>query len=374
MTLLISVNSAWNIVNYRMGLVNFLQGLGHKLILLVPPDDHLPTLTQMGFQVIPLTMNPRSLNPLDDLKLYLAYRRIFRQLKNQGPLVYLGFTIKPNIYGNLAARSYKIPCINNIAGLGTLFVGNTPITFLAKTLYRIALGKAYKVFFQNVDDKDFFLSKGIVQPPQALLLPGSGVNTNQFFPTPMPPLPLRCILVGRLFKDKGVHEYAQAAAQIRSRYPQVQFDLLGFINPNSKDSITQADLDQWANDGTITYLGSTNDVRPAIQNAHCLVLPTYYREGTPRTLLEASALGRVLITTDTPGCRDVLDPGKNGYFCEPRSVPSLVQAIEALLALDHQGLQTMGTYSRQKVEQEFREELVLDRYGQVIQELTEKGW
>ena len=243
-----------------------------------------------------------------------------------------------------------------------------PLNWLVSRLYRLSLAGSARVFFQNPDDLDLFVSQGLVRPGQAARIPGSGIDLLRFRPsTAARPdgRPFRFLFVGRLLRDKGLVEYADAARQVRSRWPDTEFAILGFAGSDNRSAVPIADLERWRADGTVTYLGETGDVRPFLEESDCVVLPSY-REGLPRSLLEAAAMARPMIATDVPGCRAVVANGENGFLCEARSAQSLASAMEEMLRQDPAERAAMGQRARAKVEREFDQALVVDAYMEAL--------
>ncbi|HIP12820.1 MAG TPA: glycosyltransferase family 1 protein, partial [Arcobacter sp.] len=246
---------------------------------------------------------------------------------------------------------------------GTLFIKESPVTKIAKLLYKVSQSKADRVFFQNRDDFNFFTDKGIVTSTQCDVLPGSGVDTNRFKPQyKEESSKVRFLLIARMIWEKGIGEYVQAAREIQKINPNVEFCLLGFLDVQNPGAITKSEMDEWVEEGVINYLGISDNVDEVIQTADCVVLPSYYREGTPKTLLESGSSGKPIITTDSVGCRDVVDHGINGYICEPRSWEDLKLKIEMFLELDYEARLEMGKRSREKMTREFDEKIVINKY------------
>lgn len=239
---------------------------------------------------------------------------------------------------------------------------------LVRHLYGVGLRGADCIFFQNRDDQGHFVKERIVDQARTALLPGSGVDLKRFLPNRREDDGrVVFLLVARLLKAKGIAEFVEAATVLRKRYgDRVEFRLLG-IRDSSPGGIDSATLDRWHKEGAITLMDAVSDVRPALERADCVVLPSYYPEGTPRSLLEAAASGKAIITTDMPGCRDVIEPGGNGFLCLPRDVPSLIEALERYLLLAPSQRLIMGERSRQKAVCEFDERIVIDAY---LQKLT----
>ena len=365
-TVILSGNSSWNIVNFRGGLIAALRGAGFEPVVIAPIDPAGEgRMALLGVRRFTVDMDRSGLNPFKDLKLFLQYRRLIREI---GPAAYLGYTIKPNIYGSLAARLCGVPALPNISGLGTVFLRGGLLGWFASVLYRVGLSGAPIVFFQNHEDLSEFVDRKLVRPEQARLLPGSGVDLDRFAPTPLPPGPVTFLLIGRLLGDKGVREFVEAARRLRREGSEARFQLLGPVDAGNRTAITRAELEAWVAEDTIDNLGETDDVRPFIARCHAIVLPSY-REGLPRSLLEGAAMGRPLIATDVPGCRDVVDDGVNGILCAPYDAASLAEAIRKLSAMSADDRAAIGAAGRAKVQGQFSEERVIEAYLQALDDV-----
>ncbi|MEM9355032.1 MAG: glycosyltransferase family 4 protein [Pseudomonadota bacterium] len=365
--MLISVNSTWNIWNFRRPLVEALLADGHEITIVAPKDDAALKLEALGCKVRHLKMSVKGLNPLQDVTLLYRLRRIFQEV---GPDIVLSFTIKNNIFGALAAKALKVAFIPNVTGLGTAFLSGGTLERVAVVLYRKAFSELQIVFFQNDDDRTLFVKKGIVTNGQGRRLPGSGIDLDHFafaaYPTERV-FPV-FLMISRLLKDKGVHEFVDAARIIKAQHPETRFQLLGAAESKNRSAIDKETVHGWEQAGVVEYLGTVDDVRPFIEIAHCVVLPSY-REGAPRTLIEAAAMGRPIITTDVPGCRDVVDDQKTGFLCEMRSGESLAAACEKFLELSTSDRITMGNLGRKKIELEFDQKLVVKAYRSVLKDM-----
>ncbi len=359
----LAINAAWNIANFRGGLIRGLQADGWDVVALAPRDEHVPRIEALGCRFVEMPMHAGGTNPWREVQLY---RRFKAALAAERPDAFLGFTIKPNVWGSLAAQSLGIPVINNIAGLGTAFIRTSWLTSVARLLYRIALRRSHRVLFQNEDDRRCFIEAGLVSAARAARVPGSGVDLGHFAVAPLPPAPpLRLLYVGRLLRDKGVVELADAARLLKAQGVPVEIELLGFLDVDNRSAVTRTELDGWVGEGIVRYLGSTDDVRPFIAAAHAVVLPSY-REGVPRTLLEAAAMGRPLIASDAVGCRDAVDEGVNGLLARVRDAGHLAAQIRRLVDLGDAARASMGRAGRARVEREFDERRVIDIYCQLL--------
>jgi glycosyltransferase involved in cell wall biosynthesis len=380
--IIIAANSVFNLVNHRVGLINGLLNEGYEVITLSPTDAFASRLKELDCQHVSLQMDRKGTNIGRDLMLFWRYRRL---LKKHMPDVYLGFTVKPNIYGSLAAQSLGIPVINNISGLGTVFgamstsiVGNL-LARLLQILYRFALSRSDKIFFQNKDDRHEFIEHGVVKSHLTDLLPGSGVDLDRFAYTPIiatdtsskgndDKKKTRFLLIARMLWDKGVGKYVEAARLLSQSYPNAEFCLLGFLDFQNPEAISEAQVNEWIAEGIVNYLGVIDDIRPEIVKADCVVLPVLFREGTPRSLLEAAAMGRPIITTNSIGCRETVDDGVNGYLCIPGDSIDLSKKMEHILLLDNAQRDEMGRSGREKMELQFDEQIVIQKYFEAIKE------
>jgi glycosyltransferase involved in cell wall biosynthesis len=364
-TVVIAANSAWNILNFRGALIAGLKAARWRVIALAPDDGHAAALAALGVELVPIGIDSSGTSIVRDGRLLLEYLRALRRLR---PEAFLGFTVKPNIYGSLAARVLDIRTINNISGLGTAFLKPGPLNWLVSRLYRLALAKSARVFFQNPHDRDLFVGKGLVRRDQAGLIPGSGIDLEWFKPSRRrrsAKRPFRFLFVGRLLRDKGLLEYAEAARLLRARWPDVEFAILGFAGSDNRSAVPIAEVERWHQDGVVRYLGEAADVRPFLEESDCIVLPSY-REGLPRSLLEASAMTLPMVATDVPGCRDLVTEGDNGLLCQPRSAVSLADALDRMLRLSTAERSAMGRRARERVERDFDQALVVDAYLEAL--------
>ncbi|MFN3144904.1 MAG: glycosyltransferase family 4 protein [Paracoccaceae bacterium] len=358
--IVMTVNTSWNVYNFRRGLVSALIAKGYHVTVLAPDDHTTEKLSLLGCDTRHLEMNAKGLSVVGEAALLRSMRR---HLKDLRPDAVLGFTIKNNLYGALAARTLDIPFIPTVTGLGTAFLSGSTLQGIAQTLYRLAFRRCPAVIFQNAADRDLFLERGLVRPHQVAMSPGSGVDLDHFAPRPAPEVRERTVFlfIGRMLADKGVRELIEAARHIRARHPDCEFRFLGPMGKDNRSAIPDAEVRGWIDEGTITYLGPADDVRPHIADADCVVLPSY-REGSPRTLIEAAAMARPVITTDVPGCRDVVDPGKSALLCPVRDWVALAAAIEFFFSLPLDRQRAMGIAGRSLMQQSFDQRFVIKRY------------
>jgi glycosyltransferase involved in cell wall biosynthesis len=376
---MIALNTAWNLVNFRSNLIRSLVSQGYEVVAVAPTDEYAEHLSALGCRYVPLLMDNKGTNPARDLLLCV---RFWLLLWRERPQVFLGYTVKPNIYGSFAAHIMGIAVVNNIAGLGAVFIKNNWVTSLVRGLYRLALSRSKKVFFQNQDDRHLFVSEGLVSSEKTDCLPGSGVDLIRFSPQ-LPFLntskelmtehqSMTFLLVARMLWDKGVGEYVEAARILKRRHVNARFCLLGFLDVDNPASISRVQMDAWVAEGVIEYLGEAADIRPYLVDADCIVLPSY-REGVPRSLLEAAAMARPIVTTNVPGCRNVVEHGVNGFLCEPQDASDLSDKLEQMRGLTPDARLEMGRQGRLKVEREFDERIVINAYLETIALLAMTG-
>lgn len=358
-------------MNFRSGLIRAMVAKGYEVVAVAPDDKYAESLTSLGCRFIPIPMDNQGTHPGRD---GLLFYRLFHLLRSERPDVYLGYTVKPNVYGSIAAHFLGIPVINNIAGLGSVFGEKGPLLYFVKALYRVALNRSAKIFFQNKDDSHLFIESGLVRPTKTDVLPGSGVDLEKFSVPHSKTAnhishKFRFLLIARMLWDKGIGEYVEAARLLRQRWPQAEFCLLGFLDAKNPGAINRTQMDELVAHGVV-YLGSSDNVSIEIANADCIVLPSYYREGTPRVLLEAAAMGRPIITTNAIGCREVVDDGINGYLCKIRDPKDLADKMELMLTLSPEQREAMGLQGRKKMESEFDETIVIEKYLTVINSIV----
>jgi glycosyltransferase involved in cell wall biosynthesis len=362
-------NTCWYLFNFRLNLMLALQAAGHTVVAVAPDDAYAQRIRDAGiaFEAVPISGG--GTHPLRELQSVLRLGAVFRQ--HRVGLV-LSYTPKGNLYSALASIALRIAFVPNVSGLGRAFIRKSLVTQIAKTLYRLTFGRAHRVFFQNLDDMAVFVDSGLVRAGQAERLPGSGVDLSRFLPTPPSVQPADApvfLLVARMLWDKGVGEYVEAARKVRALHPGARFQLLGFLDVANPSAIARTQMQAWVAEGVVDYLGPTDDVRPFLAQADCVVLPSY-REGVPRTLLEAAATARPVITTDAPGCRDTVIDGETGFLCRPADALDLTEKLLRFIALAPEERQAMGQRGRAFVEQNFDERLVIERYLSVVAEVA----
>ncbi|TAF32906.1 MAG: glycosyltransferase family 1 protein [Cytophagales bacterium] len=360
------VNSSWNALNFRKSLIAHFIRDGHSVTIVAPDDGYSQELINLGCCFQPLRISNKGTNPLEDIWLLRQLFSIYKKFRFD---VVLHYTIKPNIYGSLAAKLINVPCINNVTGLGTVFIHNNLSSRVAHWLYKLAFKFPKVVFFQNPDDKELFESRKLVSASITDLVPGSGIDTELF---KLSSNALGCqsscftfLMVARLLFDKGIVEYVDAIRLLRKRGIKAKFQVLGKVELQKGLGVTPDMVLEWQNEGLIEYLGAVSDVRPIVEAAHCVVLPSY-REGTPRSLLEAASLSKPLVATNVPGCTETVLDGYNGFLCEVRNAEDLADKMWKMYTLTPEKLKEMGHNSRKLVEEKFDMRIVITKYENAI--------
>ena len=361
-TVVLSTNSGFNLLHFRGALLRALQDAGYRVVAIAPPDAQTRKLAERGVEFAPVRMARSGTNPLADLRLLGDYVRVLRRLR---PAVYCSFTIKPNVYGSIAARLCGVPSIANVTGLGTAFLAKGALWRLTRSMYRAAFKRSYAVYFHNGDDLRAFVEGGILKPAQARVIAGSGIDLNHYRPAELPDGPPIFLFIGRLLRDKGVREFVEAARLVKADHPQARFQLLGDVDPGNRTSVTAMELRSWLDEGVVEHLREQQDVRPFIAAASTVVLPSY-REGMSRALLEAAAMARPLVGSDVPGVRELAEEGVTGARFAPRDAGSLAKAMGRIAEASPETLRRYGANAREKVEREFSEEAVVQTYLDVI--------
>ena len=370
-TVAIVSNTSWFIYNFHLALLQTLQHHGYNIIVIAPKDEYSGKFEAYGMRYHEIIMNNKGTNPVEDIRLVYDFYRLY---KKTAPDVILQYTIKPNIYGSIAAGMLKIPVVSSITGLGTVFLNDSFSSRVAKMLYRIALKFAQKVFFLNTADRQLFIDSKLVAVGKAELMPGSGIDTELFKPQAKKTekKPFRFLLIARLIKDKGIVEYVEAAQKVKKVNGLLaEFALLGAYYPGNPTAITEEEIGRWEEEGSIVYLGTNDDVPSVIAQSDCVVLPSY-REGLSQVLLEAASMAKPIIATDVPGCREVVEDGINGYLCEAKNADALSKVMMKILQQDRDACDEMGKRGRAKVEAEFDEKVVNEKYVQTIKILLQR--
>lgn len=358
--LVLSNHPTWT-YKLRGELLQALVEEGYRVIVVVGYGHEVVRLKEMGCEHVDIPYNRRSVNPLKEVKLFLAYKKLIHRVKPDAVLTY---TIKPNLYGAYLCRKNKIPCLINITGLGSALERPGIYQTFFLNLYRFVFKKVYRVFLQNKANRDLFINKGIVKD-NYVLLPGSGVNLEKYQPLPYPSCDtIKFVFIARILKAKGIEEYLKAAHQIREKYPQTRFHICGFCDQDYMGMI-----DEYVEKSDVVYHGMVDDTREMYKMTHCTVLPSWYSEGMNNVLLESAACGRPIITTDRPGCGEIVDDGVNGFIVKQQDTDDLIRVIEKFIMLPDDEKMAMGKAGRRKVEQQFDRRIVVEKYLEAVNRL-----
>lgn len=361
---MIIVNAATNLANFRDEIIQELLQQKYRVIIVSPGGKRLQKYKEEdGCEVVEVEVNRHGRNPLQDLALFVKY---YRLMKRFDPVCILTYTIKPNIYGGIAARLCRIPYLVNITGLGIVFDRPGILQKGIVILYRRVMKHATKVFFQNEENRSAFIRLGI-RFPCSEIIPGSGVNTkvNRLESYPPEEEPLRFLFIARIMKEKGINEFVEAAEIIHKTHPDIEFHVIGSCEFDYAQKV-----EKWDGKGSIIYHGPQPDVHPFIKQCNALVHPSFYMEGMSNVCLEAAATGRPVLTTNWLGCRETVDDGDTGFVFEPRDSGALVEVLERFIALPYQEKIEMGIRGRRKIEKEFDRQIVVEAYMKEINRLA----
>lgn len=353
--------------NHHLYTYNFRKEIIKKLIdnkfavtVVLPYGEKVELLKDMGCKYINLPLDRRGTNIVKDLKLILGYHKIIKTIM---PDVILTFTLKPNIYGGYVAKLNKVPYITNITGLGSAVENDSFVQRLTLFLGKYSYQSSHCVFFQNEENKEFFRNKRIVLK-KSRIIPGSGVNVNQFSVLEYPRSDkIEFAFISRIMREKGIEEYLEAAQVIKRKYPDTVFHVLGFCEEEYEKQLKYME-----GKGIILYHGMQDDIQKFIKKTHCTIHPTYYPEGMSNVLLESAACGRPVISTNRSGCKEIIDHGINGYLVEPRNTTELIEKIEDFMRLSYEQKKEMGLKGREKVEKFFNRDIVVNAYIREINE------
>lgn len=348
------VNHAFTLYNFRLELVARLLQDGHDVVISSPCGEGIEELKQMGCEFEAIRLSRHGMNPVRELTLIGEYKKLLKRVQ---PDIVFSYTIKPNIYGAIAARACGVPCVANITGLGTAVENPGIVQKITVMLYKYAFSGIEKVFFQNRENMQFFVDRKIALG-QHDLLPGSGVNLTRFSLLDYPAgQTVEFAFISRIMKEKGIDQYLEAARYIRSKYPNTVFHICGFCEQDYEERLKDLEAQ-----GDIVYHGMVRDIRTVLEDIHCTIHPTYYPEGMSNVLLESCASGRPIITTDRAGCREIVEDGINGFVCRQQDAQDLILQIEKFLALTCAERERMGRAAREKVVREFDRNIVVEKY------------
>ncbi len=370
MRVAIVINSSWNIYNYRLGLIKALISNNVEVVAIAPEDQYSKLLIESGCIYHSVKIENKGSNPFKDFLLIIQFYKSYRKFQ---PDIILQYTIKPNIFGTLAATMAGIPVINNVSGLGTVFLHGNFISYIAKRLYKFAFKFPAKIFFQNNDDLELFVEQGLVIKSKTGLLPGSGVDIKKFFPavTLKRNKVFTFLMVARLLYDKGVIEYIEAIRLLKNRGIKARFQLLGSIDETVGLGIEKKKIQEWEAEKLVEYYPFTDNLLEYYHKADCVVLPSY-REGTPKTLLEAGACGIPMIASNVPGCKEVVVNNKNGFLCKVKDPLDLATKMEEMIGLSEGDYTKMAISAREHILVNFDENIVKNIYLTTINSILSR--
>lgn len=359
-------NSARCFYIFRMPVAKAFKQAGYEVCAMTPlTDEYSRNIEQEGIKYLTYPLKSK-FSPIEDIKLLLFLRKQYKKLR---PDYIIHYTIKPNIYGSIAAKMNGIPSLAIVPGTGSIFSKKGFISSITAVLYKIAFRFPQKVWVLNQEDKKAFIQRNILQEKRIEILPGEGVDINYFNPQSEynKKSPFIFLYMGRMLKEKGITYLAEAASILKKRTNEkFEVHLLGLVDGLAKDVISLEQIKKWEKDGTVKYLGSISDVRKEIENSDCVVLPSYYGEGVPRSLMEASAMLRPIITTDNVGCRDVIENGKTGLLCKVKDAEDLSDKMLQIMSLSETELRQMGVCGRNKITNEFDNKIIIKKYMDFI--------
>lgn len=370
-TIALVVNTAWNIVNFRRNLIHALTERGYTVLAMAPEDEFVSQIESAGARFIALKqLSRKGTNPLQDMRLMAELRQLYKKEKVD---IALHYTIKPNIYGTLAANMAGVRSLCTVTGLGYTFLSKGIASKAARQLYKYAFRKTDMVWFQNADDQKLFLKNGWSSPERTGLVPGSGIDTDFFHPrynSPRKEDRFRFLFIGRLLYDKGIRELLQAFDLLSQSHPEVDLHIIGAYDTGNPSGLSQATFEKYLEKHPqVRYLGTTEDVRSHLATADAVVLPSY-REGLPRVLLEGMSMAKPLIATDVPGCRETVIPGKNGFIAPVKEAQGLCLAMQQLIDLPKEEREEMAHNSRQLALDRFDQRIVIQRYLDWVEKQT----
>lgn len=350
-------------VNFRSGIIRKLVDGGSRVVVVAPPDAYVDELKLLGAEYIEWSLTGRGTHIGSEASSVWHLARIYKAIR---PDVAYHFTIKSVIYGSLVARLFNIPFVSVVTGLGYVFINRNWTSRIAISLYRATLRQSTEVWLLNSDDRAALDSLHLLDGVFVRMLPGEGVDTAFFAPRPSAPSKItRFLLVARMLRDKGILEYVECARRVKAEGHAAEFALLGPVGADNPTAVSMEQIDQWVAEGSVVYLGMARDVRPYIANADCVVLPSY-REGLPRSLLEASSMGKPVIATQVPGCKDVVKDGVTGLLCRAQDASDLTEKVLSFLGLAEPERECMGDNGRSYVVEKFDERLILNHYRESL--------
>ncbi|MBW3164252.1 glycosyltransferase family 4 protein [Ferrimonas balearica] len=381
--LLITSNTSWFIFNFFVPTIKEMIREGYVVHLLTPSDKYTDRLVEVGCIHHQLDINPSGGNPVQEIRTII---RIFRVIKALNPYCVLNFTPKLNVYSGFCCRLIKVPVVNSVAGLGSIFLEDNFKAKVGKLLLKASQNRVDHVIFQNPDDLQIYLKEGYTQEDRISLVGGIGVDLKKFVPhQAKDDNTVRFILVARLLRSKGVGEFVEAAIEVdkymsslesrrdvETQAKRAEFYLLGFVDESNPQAISRETIETWHTNTAVNYLGQTDDVFSVVKEMDCVVLPSYYREGMPQCLIEAAAMAKPIITTDNVGCREIVVNNESGFIVKPKCVDDLKLAMIKMIEMTHQQRLELGKVGRRKAENEYCHLKISKHYIEVIESIANR--
>ena len=355
-------NSALTMMNFRLGVMKELSE-HYEVVMITPQDCELTLLEGTNIRFVPITLDCKGMNPVKEIQLYRQLKTIYNREKFD---FIFHYTIKPVIYGSMAATASGIKFISVITGLGYTFIKRNWLFRLSCLLHKTALRHAEAVWFLNDDDHNVFVQLNLVQPSKAHVIPGEGVDTDFYCSHSPLPDDFTFLFCGRMLRYKGVELFVQAAKVLQKDFPSAHWQLLGPLDAHNPAGIKPNEMEKWVQEGIVEYLGVAKDVRPYLENCSCLVLPSYFREGVPRSLMEAAAMKRPVIATNSVGCKDVVIDKVNGLLCELKNIDDLIRTMRTMLKMPRTELEKMGEKGRELMLRKFDEKIIIAEYQKAL--------
>ena len=366
-------NSSTGIYNFRLEVIKYLQSKGFDVAVLAPKDFFTPKIVSEGVSFTELKLNLYSKNPILEARTILQLIYLYRKIK---PDFIFHYTIKPNIYGSLAASFVKTKSIISITGLGQLFnFGNVILQRMVLFFYKKACNNSDMVWFLNESDRNVFLEKGLVDIEKTEVLPSEGVNTSHYKPQKRDEVKndyTRFLFVGRMLWEKGITEFVEAARIIQQDRKDTRFEILGLMDTSNPNAVSFDNIKAWESEGIVNYLGESPDVRPYIAACDCVVFPSFYREGMSRVLLEAGAMEKPIITTDNVGCKEAVLKDRSALIVKTRNIGDLVEKINTFLSLSEDDRSLMGRQGRKYVVENFDQSIINQIYLEALEHYLKK--
>ncbi|MGL5123811.1 MAG: glycosyltransferase family 4 protein [Fusobacteriaceae bacterium] len=361
MKIVFVANKLWDIYIFRGRIIKKLVEDGHEIIIIAPDDKRINIEKELGVKVIDIEVDKRGINPIKDLKLMINLLKIYKKEK---PDLIFHYTIKLNIYGTMSARILRKKNIAIITGLGYSFVNKGALSKLVKILYKLSLRFASEVWVLNSDDKILLLEKKIVKEDKIFILPSEGVDVEKYKPiiSKRKDNKIIFLMIARAFYDKGFGEYTEVAKILKGKYGlNIEFQFLGALGESQRSGIGKLEMEKIQREGTLTYLGITNDVPSIVKDCDCIILPSY-REGMSMVLLEGAAMEKPLIATDVTGCKEIIEDGKTGFLVKAKSPSSLLEGIEKFIKLSNKDRVLLGVRGREKIMKQYQDKIVIKIY------------